>query len=218
MIFEINEIFTSLSGEAPETGRPMLFVRMSGCNLSCSYCDTKYHNEINLRLTSEKLKTFIIEKTSAYPGLGVLFTGGEPLWNNRADELSNLMRNLPDIDFFMETNGSVFIGEPAGNCRYVLDIKTPSSGHGDSFCDDNLRILRAQDCIKFVAGADDLDFVREKYHSIKNRNRQVKLYLSPQKESLPLKSAAEFIIENRLDMSLSVQLHKIIWDPATRGV
>ncbi|MCH5150780.1 MAG: radical SAM protein, partial [Spirochaetales bacterium] len=150
--FPIAERFFTLSGEAPTAGQPMYLIRFSGCNLNCRYCDTPNRNEINEWLTFAQLSEEIAESQRKYPGVFVLFTGGEPLLNERMEAISQLAAEHSETLFYVETNGSVFIRDfGKGNLRYVVDWKTPSSGESDSFCANNIKKLRAGlDCIKIV--------------------------------------------------------------------
>ena len=218
--FPIAERFFTLSGEAPTAGQPMYLIRFSGCNLNCRYCDTPNRNEINEWLTFAQLSEEIAESQRKYPGVFVLFTGGEPLLNERMEAISQLAAEHSETLFYVETNGSVFIRDfGKGNLRYVVDWKTPSSGESDSFCANNIKKLRAGlDCIKIVVDKNDLQYVQPIVGEIKKNNAGLDIYLSPQTGNIELKDLASFIIENRLDTRLSLQLHKIIWGIDAKGV
>lgn len=218
--FPIAERFFTLSGEAPTAGQPMYLIRFSGCNLNCRYCDTPNRNEINEWLTFAQLSEEIAESQRKYPGVFVLFTGGEPLLNERMEAISQLAAEHSETLFYVETNGSVFIRDfGKGNLRYVVDWKTPSSGESDSFCANNIKKLRAGlDCIKIVVDKNDLQYVQSIVGEIKKNNAGLDIYLSPQTGNIELKDLASFIIENRLDTRLSLQLHKIIWGIDAKGV
>lgn len=218
--FPVAERFFTLSGEAPTAGQPMYLIRFSGCNLNCSYCDTPNRNEINERLTFMQLSEEITHAQKEYPGAFVLFTGGEPLLNERTEAISQLAAKHSETLFYVETNGSVFIQDfGKGNLRYVADWKTPSSGEGKSFCMNNIKKLRAGlDCIKIVADENDLRYILPVINEIKKNNAGLDIYLSPQTGKIELKNLASFIIENRLDVRLSLQMHKIIWGIDAKGV
>ena len=218
--FPIAERFFTLSGEAPTAGQPMYLIRFSGCNLKCSYCDTPNRNEINERLTFTQLSEEIALAQKEYPGAFVLFTGGEPLLNERIEAISQLAAKHSETLFYVETNGSIFIQDfGKGNLRYVADWKTPSSGEGSSFCMNNIKKLRAGlDCIKIVTDETDLPQVRAIIKEIKENNAGLDIYLSPQTGKIEPKDLVSFIIENRLDVRLSLQLHKIIWGIDAKGV
>lgn len=218
--FPIVERFFTLSGEAPTAGHPMYLIRFAGCNLNCSYCDTPNRNNTNEYLTFTQLSGELTKVNKEYPGAFVLFTGGEPLLGERMEAISQLAAEHCDMLFYVETNGSIFIQDYGkGNLRYVADWKTHSSGEGESFCKKNLQKLRAGlDCIKIVVDKNDLSSLKSKIDEIKQNNAGLDIYLSPQTGKIELQDLAAFIIENRLDVRLSLQLHKIIWGIDATGV
>lgn len=218
--FPIVERFFTLSGEAPTAGHPMYLIRFAGCNLNCSYCDTSNRNNTNEYLTFTQLSGELTKVNKEYPDAFVLFTGGEPLLGERMEAISQLAAEHCDMLFYVETNGSIFIQDYGkGNLRYVADWKTHSSGEGESFCKKNLQKLRAGlDCIKIVVDKNDLSSLKSKIDEIKQNNAGLDIYLSPQTGKIELQDLAAFIIENRLDVRLSLQLHKIIWGIDATGV
>jgi 7-carboxy-7-deazaguanine synthase len=211
--YGIVEKFFTLSGEAPRAGRPMYLIRFAGCNLDCRYCDTPYRDEAGLHLDQDALRADIRAAIAAYPAAFVLFTGGEPLLGERQTGLPAIARALPDILFYVETNGSVPLPEGApSNLRFVADWKSESSGHGDSFVLDNLARLRpGLDCIKFVVNRDDLAELAGRVAVARRECPGVELFASPQWGDIDLGDLAAFIVDRRLDLGLSLQLHKIIW-------
>lgn len=219
-MFEIVEKFITLSGEAPIIGSPIFLIRFSRCNLKCSYCDTSYNTEINEILSVEDLKNEISSAVSSYPALKVLFTGGEPLLNERRDTLPDIIESFPETDFYIETNGSIHITDFSHhNSHYVMDWKTPSSGSPDCFNQKNLKDIRfTHDCIKFVVNHADLTWVKDKIQFIHHIMLKLPIFLSPQWDQIGLKDLAEFIIQHKLPVSLSLQLHKLIWGKDARGV
>ena len=219
-MLDIVEMVLTLSGEAPNPGAPVFLVRFSGCNLDCLYCDTPHKDEKNLSLSREELINRIRQETRAYPGLSLLFTGGEPLLGDRQDILLSMIAEFPATQFFIETNGSVKIRDfSLPNCHFVVDWKTASSGCGASFCFDNLGHLHPRrDCIKLVINREDLSSVLEIISTIRAENHLLPVYLSPQHNALDLRETAEFILEHKLPASLSLQLHKLIWQEKVRGV
>jgi 7-carboxy-7-deazaguanine synthase len=210
---EIVEKFFTVSGEAPQPGKPIYLVRFAGCNLDCVYCDTEYRNEVNFTYTIDELIADIANAVKAYPAAEILFTGGEPLIGERQSALEKIYEHFSEKNFYIETNGSIPItGFCHANAHYVVDWKTDSSGCGDRFCTDNLEKMRAgHDCIKIVVSSADLVTLTEKIDLIKNTNRGIEIYLSPQWGKIAFDELAAFIIDNRLDASISLQLHKIIW-------
>jgi len=225
-MFDLSETYRSLSGEAPIIGEPVYLIRFSGCNLNCSYCDSKYASgtqnsgSISRTISEEDLTREIANVKSEYPSIKVLFTGGEPLFADRQEALIRSMKTCGNVSFYMETNGSIPISEfNLLNCTYVVDLKTPSSGEADSFHSDNFKRLRAgHDCIKIVLDDNDLPWVLEKIAFINSINPGLAIYLSPQWGKIALEKLASFILDNSLDAKMSIQLHKIIWGENTRGV
>lgn len=219
-MFEIVEKIITLNGEAPIAGEPIFLIRLSNCNLSCNYCDTNYNEEINYNNSISNLEKEIKQQITAYPGLKVLFTGGEPLHANKQSNVLALIKKMPAFNFYIETNGSVVIDDfSLKNSHFIVDWKTPSSGHGESFVFANLAKLRPQnDCIKFVVSNNDLLWVKDKIIKIRIDNPALPIYLSPQWGKIELEKLAEFIIKNKLSVNLSLQLHKIIWGKDRRGV
>ena len=218
MNFEICERFMSVSGEAPFAGDPVYIIRFSGCNLNCSYCDTPYREEINEVISFDDLSKIIYSRTKEYPNLKILFTGGEPLLKKRAIGIYELMKLYPGVIFIIETNGSQKIEFSTDNAVFVCDVKTPSSLAGESFDEKNIDVLKSKDCIKFVAARDDLPWIFEKIKKIREKNKDVRIYFSPQWGGINPQEIVDFILSNRLDASISIQIHKIIWQADKRGV
>jgi len=219
-MFNIIERFVTISGEAPIIGEPIYLIRFSGCNLLCPYCDTDYKDEINEVITVDNLIIEIENIIKEYPDLKVLFTGGEPLLEERKEQLYLVMKSLDKIDFFIETNGSIEIEHfDLENSHYIIDWKTPSSHSSDFFLESNLKKMRfTNDIIKFVVDKNDLLWVKEKVEFIQKINPFVKMYISPQYGKITLREIADFILRNRLPLNISIQLHKLIWPDKNRGV
>jgi 7-carboxy-7-deazaguanine synthase len=219
-MLDLVEDFVTLSGEAPYQGKPVYLIRFSRCNLDCAYCDTPYKDEVNESPAPAELSRRIRERTDGFPGLKVLLTGGEPLLPERRDMVLDIMRSLPHVDFLVETNGSFSLdGFFLNNTRLIADWKTPSSGCRDAFVMENLPALRPEnDCIKFVAGVSDLAWVRERMRLIREKNKDLPVYLSPQWSENSAGELARFILDEKLDAGLSLQIHKIVWGPDRRGV
>lgn len=202
------------------SGKPVYIIRFSGCNLNCFYCDTPYHNEKNETLSGRQLERAVTDQLSQYPGLTILFTGGEPLLGNRQEDLVTLTRHMADIECYIETNGSIpiFLDAPA-NCHYIADWKSPSSGEGNSFLYENIeRFMTERDCIKFVVNREDLPWLLMRVQEVKSLKPDLALYVSPQWGEISFQELAEFIIRHRLNLNLSLQIHKLIWSPQSRGV
>jgi 7-carboxy-7-deazaguanine synthase len=210
--FDIVEKFVTLSGEAPLAGRPMYLVRFSGCNLDCGYCDTAYRNEVNQTMDLAELTADIRGVIAGYPAAFVLLTGGEPLLGRQAG-IAALAAALPQVQFYVETNGSLRIEELArDNLRYVVDWKCASAGPTAFFEMGNLSRLRpGLDCLKLVVAASDLPDLPDKLARAKAANPGLAIWLSPQWGAIELDELAAFIVDHQLDAGLSLQLHKIIW-------
>lgn len=215
MPLRVNEIFYSLQGESSFTGLPCVFVRLSGCNLRCSYCDTRYAYEEGLEMEVPD----VIARVSAYRCRLVEVTGGEPLTQ---EEAPALVSGLLDFGFtvLLETNGSMDIGGIDRRCIRILDIKCPSSGEADKNDFGNLSLLTHEDEIKFVVGdRADYEYAKGIMQEFAGVIGSLKPPLiSPVFGKIDLKSLAAWIIADRLNARLQVQLHKIIWGPERRGV
>jgi len=211
---KVCELFYSLQGESTFTGLACTFVRLAGCNLDCSWCDTRYAREESTSLSIEK----ILDQIRAFGCNLVEITGGEPLLQK---ETPQLISQLLDLKFqvLLETNGSQPIGNVDPRCIKILDIKCPSSDESDSFLYENLTSLTKQDEIKFVVGSrQDYEYARsiilEKLFLV----QQNRIHLSPVFGHITPASLAAWILEDNLPARLSLQQHKIIWNPDQRGV
>jgi 7-carboxy-7-deazaguanine synthase len=219
-VIELAETYVTISGEAPIIGDPVLIVRCAGCNLACAYCDSKYAGEITTRVSEEELAKTIVRSKRDFASLKVLVTGGEPLLGERQRKIVSIVESLPEVKFYIETNGSISIENTGlSNCSYVVDIKTPSSGHEHSFVMENLSRLRpALDCIKIVLSESDLPWVIETVATVRRINRDLPIFLSPQWDGIELPRLADFILSHKLPVSMSIQLHKLIWGKDAKGV
>lgn len=209
------EIFYSINGEGKFSGRPATFVRFSGCNLRCAYCDTKYAYEQGKEMTVDEIvNTIEVTGSSNY----VTLTGGEPLLQDKNDLIS-LIKTLLNKNYIVnvETNGSIpLLRINDENLVYTVDIKCPCSGVSKSFSEINLVYLRpSTDEVKFVvANKKDLDFVEKCLEYL-----LCDVIISPVWGEANLQELVEFIKKHGdKKIRLQVQLHKIIWDPLKRGV
>jgi 7-carboxy-7-deazaguanine synthase len=211
----VNEIFYSIQGESSYAGYPCVFVRMSGCNLRCSYCDTCYAYE-----EGEELEIFeILDRVKTYACPLVEVTGGEPLVQQ---ETPALILCLLDAGFkvLMETNGSLDIGRTDPRCIRIVDMKCPSSGEVERNDLENLRRLTGRDELKFVLNdRSDYKYARGILQLMNQSPVRVgHIHFSPVFGKLAPDLLAEWILEDRLEVRLSLQIHKVIWDPEQRGV
>jgi len=213
--FKVNEVFYSIQGESTYAGRPCVFVRLTGCNLRCSYCDTQYAYEEGGIMEVNH----IFEQVAPYQCRLVEITGGEPLVQ---DDTPILIESLLDdgYEVLLETNGSMDISRVDERCVKIVDIKCPSSGMIEKNDLDNLGKLTARDELKFVLGTrEDYEYAKKivAYKQL-DPNRINPVNFSPIFEQLDPKILSEWILEDHLDVRLHLQLHKYIWGPETRGV
>lgn len=203
-MLQVIEIFASLQGESSYAGRPCVFIRLSGCNLRCNYCDTSYAFEGGEWLSVEQILSEV--KKHNIPLVEV--TGGEPLCQN---ESIQLMQALVDSGYqvLLETNGSLSIAEvPAGVVR-IIDYKLKGSGEGGSFNEANFQLLREGDEIKFVI-SDREDYLEAKQW-VEARGREgLNLLFSPVSERLKPELLASWILEDALAVRFQIQLHKVL--------
>lgn len=217
------EIFETVEGEGTRAGFPTVFVRLFGCNLRCVWCDTAYSYPPE---EAESVMTIgeIIEAVKGFRSRHVCFTGGEPLlYGERSLALLQALAELPHLaDIHVETNGAVDLapflqGVSSPKVRYVMDYKLPGSGEEEKMLKGNLALLRPQDELKFVV-ADERDFGFA-LALLENCPTEALPLFSPVWESMPPARLVELMLEKAPPHAkLSLQLHKIIWDPAQRGV
>jgi len=209
---ELSEIFYSLQGESSYAGLPCIFVRLAGCNLRCTYCDTKYAYEPEFTLSVEGI---IKEVEKYYPVKLVEITGGEPLLQKESVELMKLLLQKK-YEVLLETNNSISLKDVPDQVIKIVDFKTPSSGVCNSILWDNIKYFNDHDELKFViANRQDFDWalgIIQKYDLLKYQ-----ILFSPVHEKLDKKILAEWILETGLPIRLNIQLHKVIWGDI-RGV
>lgn len=209
----INEIFYSIQGESTYAGLPCVFVRLTYCNLRCSYCDTEYaFFEGNWRDFDD-----IMTEVKSYNCNLVEVTGGEPLLQ---ENVHPFLQRLCDEGFevLLETGGHMDISLVDERVRRIVDVKCPTSGESEKVYWENLIHLRATDQVKFVVGSrQDYDFVT---HIISKYNLSGKcpLLVSPVFGKIELLTLAEWILQDNLPVRMQLQMHKFIWTPETRGV
>jgi 7-carboxy-7-deazaguanine synthase len=205
----ITEIFLSLQGEARDAGWPTVFVRLTGCPLRCTYCDTAYafHGGEWRDITG------IVDQVAGHGVRHVCVTGGEPLAQKRC---IGLLRALCDAGFVvsLETSGAIDIVEVDPRVSRVLDIKTPGSGEVHRNLWSNIALLTAHDQVKFViCNRADYDWARATVaeHALDSR---CDVLFSPSKSELQPRELADWIVADRLPVKFQLQLHKILWDDA----
>lgn len=212
MSLKVCEVFASIQGESTFAGRPCAFVRLSGCNLRCRWCDTPYAWEGGEDWTEAAL----LARLDALGQELVEFTGGEPLLQPAAVALMNRLA-ADGRTVLVETNGSLDISVLGDRVRAIVDMKGPSSGESARMDLANLARLRPHDELKFVVGGqDDLEYLRGLLPRVDARRNTVNV--SPLAGVADPASLAAWIVETRLPLRLNLQLHKIIWSPDARGV
>ena len=214
------EIFRSIQGEGTRAGLPCKFVRLAGCNLRCTYCDTLY------AVTSEG-EPLSVEDVAArladMPGDLCCVTGGEPLLQPGCVPLCERLLDAGQT-VLVETNGSLDVSVlPEGAVR-IVDVKCPGSGECGSFLPANCNCLRSTDEVKFVL-KDRADYdwacdaIRDRGLDLQVRDGMLRaLIFSPVWDELELSALSEWMLEDDLPVRLQIQLHKLIWDPGARGV
>jgi len=216
----LNEMFLSIQGETSTAGLPTIFVRFTGCNLRCTWCDTKYSYFEGDQITPDE----VMDKIRALKCKRVCLTGGEPLIQPRA-EMQQLLDMLAaeGYEVSIETDGSIDISKYTlhDKQRFIVDMKPPSSGMSEKMHWENLRhIVPARDEIKFVVGSREdyewcVNLVRE--HGV-DPAKGYQLVFSPVFRQVDLEEMVNWILADELDARFQVQLHKIVWDPDKRGV
>jgi 7-carboxy-7-deazaguanine synthase len=213
MALKINEIFYSIQGESTYAGRPCVFVRLTYCNLRCTYCDTEYAFYRGLERSIDE----ILEEVSTYRCRLVEVTGGEPLIQRETTQL--LERLLEEgYEVLLETSGAWPVEDVPDGVRIVMDLKTPGSGMVASNRWQNLQHLDSDDEIKFVlCDRADYEWARgvigehdlTVHHSV---------LLSPSYDELDPRLLSEWVLADGLPVRVQLQIHKFIWSPSARGV
>ena len=214
MALIINEIFHSIQGESTFAGLPCVFVRLTGCNLRCSYCDTKYAYAEGQRLRVKQ----IVEKVATFGCSLVEITGGEPLLQK---DTGHLVETLLGKGFhvLMETNGSLDINRIDPACIKIIDIKCPDSGEADQCDFANLQRMSSADQVKFVISSrGDYDYARKIMTRIPVKIPPGNVLFSTVGDRLPGRELAAWLLEDGLQARLQLQLHKVLWPNVERGV
>jgi 7-carboxy-7-deazaguanine synthase len=226
---QITEIYKSIQGESSYSGLPCVFVRLTACNLRCTWCDSEFTFTGGKAMSADQVEA---EVQRLAPGGGLVeVTGGEPLLQEK--ELVPFMQRLLDLGYkvLLETSGErPLAGVPAGVLK-IMDVKCPGSGEGASFRADNLDALMPRDEVKFViADRRDYEFARDFTRKNGLNGRVANVIFSPafKKDAAGARDAshclldpralAEWILADSLDVRLGLQLHKFIWPPDARGV
>ena len=210
----VNEIFHSIQGESTHAGEPCVFVRLSACDLRCSWCDTPYAFHAGRKMTIED----VVSEVRSYGCPLVEVTGGEPLLQR---EVYPLMTRLLDEGFrvMLETGGHLSTEQVPDGVTSIIDVKCPASGEADKNHWPNLERLRPTDEVKFVVqDRADYDFARDVVarHDLPTRAHAV--LFSPVHGVLDPKQLAAWMLADKLPVRLQLQLHKYVWGATARGV
>jgi 7-carboxy-7-deazaguanine synthase len=229
----ITEIFKSIQGEGTRAGLPCIFVRLTGCNLRCTWCDTAYAFHGGRKMSMEEVVARVDElagrSTSSAASQAAVplveLTGGEPLLQEEVYPLAEKLLAL-GYTVMIETSGERFIGKLPAEVIKIVDVKCPDSGEADTFEMRNIEALSENDEVKFVLSTRrDYEFARDftAQHGLARRVRQVlfsPVFEDPEKKwpGLEPRTLVEWILADGLPVRLGLQMHKFIWNPATKGV
>jgi 7-carboxy-7-deazaguanine synthase len=212
-MLKVTEIFASIQGESSHQGFPFAFVRLTGCNLRCRYCDTTYAYESGEEFPLDE----VVSRVTAFGLARACVTGGEPLLQEKGPDL---VRALLDrgMTVLVETNGSLPLKDVDARAIRVMDVKCPGSGEGGRMLWDNFRHLTGKDEVKFVVSShEDYRYAKEVLEKYR-RNAPWGVLLSPAFGFLPPEKLAGWIVGDGLDARFQIQIHKIVWGPDRRGV
>jgi 7-carboxy-7-deazaguanine synthase len=222
------EIYKSVQGESSFAGRPCIFVRLAGCNLRCAWCDSEYTFKGGYKLTEDEV---VAEVEKLAPVRLIEFTGGEPMLQEK--ELVPLMTRLlaSGYELMIETSGERLLANVPVEIHKIVDVKCPGSGEGGSFKIDNLAALTRRDEVKFViSDRTDYEFAREFVREQGLESKVGSVLFSPAftKTPSPIRTAenclldprvlVEWMLADGLEVRLSLQIHKFVWEPAMKGV
>jgi 7-carboxy-7-deazaguanine synthase len=210
----ITEIFKSIQGESSYAGLPCIFVRLTGCNLRCHWCDTAYAFHGGQKMTPQE----VLERVRQFGGKMVELTGGEPLLQKETVDLAGSLL-AEGYRVLIETSGERFIGDLPRPVVKIVDVKCPGSGEGGKFDLANLDVLERKDQIKFVV-QDERDYLyaRDFIEKYGLAGRVGEIIFSPVFDKLAPLELAQWILRDKLRVRLGLQIHKFIWEPETRGV
>lgn len=208
----VSEIFLSIQGESTYAGLPCVFVRLAGCNLSCTWCDTRYARSAEgaREISIDGILDEVKREAGLYRSGLIEITGGEPLIQEETKELARRLLDAGNT-VLIETNGSVALSGLDKRAVKIIDFKCPSSGHAGSFLMENLSLITPEDEIKFVVGnRDDYECAKKfLYEFVEDRTGKV--LFAPVKPDLDPGLLAEWILKDGLKARLQIQLHKYIW-------
>lgn len=205
---KITEVFHSLQGEASSSGWPTVFIRLTGCPLRCQYCDTAYAFSGGEWRSIDEL----VDQAAGFNARHVCVTGGEPLSQSRCLDLLTALCDR-GLEVSLETSGAIDISRVDPRVCRVVDIKTPGSGEADRNIDANVAVLRESDVLKFViCNRVDYDWARRWLEA--HPDVPCDVFFSPSFDELSASDLADWILEDRLQVRLQLQLHKLLWGDA----
>jgi 7-carboxy-7-deazaguanine synthase len=208
----VTEIFKSIQGESTFAGLPCVFIRLTGCNLRCHWCDTAFAFQGGQTMSAEEILARVRQLGCSL----VEMTGGEPLLQPEVSALAEqLLAERHRV--LVETSGERFVGELPRAVVKIVDVKCPGSGESGKFRLENLEVLERKDQLKFVI-LDENDYRYARGFLARHNVRVDEVIFAPVFGQLPPRTLAEWILRDGLEVRLGLQLHKFIWDPETRGV
>ncbi len=212
-MIKTNEIYYSIQGESSKAGLPCVFIRLTYCNLRCTYCDTEYAFYEGRELSINQ----IIDEVKKYGCRLVEVTGGEPLFQSECNELMYTLCN-EGYEVMLETGGSLPVKDVDKRVQIIMDLKCPSSGMMKKNFYENTNYLKSSDEVKFVIGSrEDYDWSKETILEYDLKNKCSILFSAVFGKIEPAK-IVEWILEDKLNVRFQLQMHKFIWDPQTKGV
>ncbi len=212
-MLKVNEIYYSVQGESTKAGFPCVFIRLTYCNLRCTYCDTEYAFYEGKDLSVDQ----ILSDVNKYECKLVEVTGGEPLFQN---ESIDLMKRLCDEGFevLLETGGSLSIKDVDEKVKIIMDLKCPSSGMLKKNFYENINYLKSKDEVKFVIGTrEDYEWTKEILQKY-NLTSKCEVLFSVVFGKLEPVTLVEWILADKLNVRFQLQMHKFIWEPNAKGV
>ncbi len=209
----ITEIFAGIQGETSYSGYPFVFIRLTGCNLRCRYCDTAYAYDSGREFALED----VVSRVAAFGLNRVCVTGGEPLLQEDAFPLVEALLDR-GRQVLVETNGTLPLARLDPRAVKIMDVKCPASGEHGKMLWSNFRSLSDRDEVKFVIATDeDYRYAKEVLQRHRGESRREILF-SPAFGLLPPEKLADWILTDALDVRFHLQIHKYVWGPDRRGV
>jgi len=206
LTLKINEIFFSIQGETTRAGLPTIFIRLTGCPLRCTYCDTAYAFHDGDKMTLAE----IMQTISDYKSKQITVTGGEPLAQKNCRPLLEILCDA-GYDVSLETSGALYIQDIDTRVARIVDLKTPASGEVDKNLYENMLHLTPHDQVKFViCDREDYEWSKEKLNEYKI-SEQCEVLFSGSHGEIQSEQLANWILEDQLPVRLQIQLHKYLW-------